>query len=162
MTNRIFVTYNPNVAVEQNTALRLQTIANLYGIAVDLPSRILGSTVINDETVRRISKSNFVLALSLYNMGQEVSHELGAAITKKKPIIALYQHGVGKNIDFQNYVNVSEIYLDLNNTDTTLHEIAVFIDTQFKQNKKETNTTVLGVLGIALGMLALWGLSKEK
>ena len=162
MANRIFVTYNPNVAIEQNTALRLQTIANLYGLTVDLPSRLSGNGLINTETKNRINNSDFVLALSLYKMEQEVNSELGHAIAKKKPILAIYQEGIGKNIDFTGYP-VDEVSLDINDTEAALHNIANFIQTKFKQNKdKDQNAKNIAILGIALGMLALWSLNKEK
>ena len=39
MTPKIFISYNPDVEIEQSTALRLQTLSSLYNAVVHLPDR---------------------------------------------------------------------------------------------------------------------------
>jgi hypothetical protein len=171
MANQIFVTYNPESSVEQNTALRLQTIANLYGIAVVLPSRLYGNGLINDETKTRINNSDLILAFSLNGMFPNVSQELGHAIVEEKSIIVVYDKNIGKNINFRNYSHLKEVYIDDNNSEQALHEISGFINTEFKQKSKSKKTNALDVLGagvgiaimgIALGLLALLSLGTKN
>ena len=159
MANQIFVTYNQNAYGEQNTALRLQTIANLYGISVALPARNSGNNPINDETRNRIKNSDFVLAFSLNGMQENVSHELGDAIAKKKPIVVIYDKNNGRNINFKDYPHIKEVFMDMSNSEEALHDITGFINTELnKKNDKNQNVIVqtgIAVVGIAVGLLML-------
>lgn len=57
--SNIFISYNPNEEIEQNTALRMQTIASLYNISVELPARqqIPAKAKISSETQNRIARA---------------------------------------------------------------------------------------------------------
>ena len=161
MDNQIFVTYNQNAYGEQNTALRLQTIANLYGISVALPARNSGGNPINDETINRIKNSDFILAFSLNGMQENVSHELGEAISKQKPIVVIYDKNNGRNINFPNNIHVKEVFIDAGNSDEALHEITGFINTEL-QRKNVAKQTTNAIVVIALGMLALLAFANKK
>lgn len=163
----IYISYNPDNAMEQNTALRMQTISSLYGISVELPARI-NTNSLSTETKNRIIRGSFILAISLYQMSEALKKELSFAMQQKKPIIVIYDAQIGKTIEFNGYSNVQEIHIDFNNTEPSLHQIAQFLQKQPalqppKQEEKDNSMGVaLGVVAIGLGLLALWGLAKDE
>jgi hypothetical protein len=171
--SNIFISYNPAQDIEQNTALRMQTIASLYNLSVELPARqqMPAKAKISSETQNRILRSAVVVAISLYQMSPQLQAELQFAMLQNKPIVVLYDEKKGKNIDFQDYKKVKEINIDFNNTDEALHQIAPFLksisEQSAKNNAKQTkesnteNGLIIGVLAIGLGLLALWGLAKS-
>jgi len=169
MTNNIFITYSPISQAEESTALRLQTISNLYGLSVALPYRQLNNTSINFETKNRIDNSTFVVAFCVEGLTEFVKAELDYAISKKKPIIVIYDVAQGETLNFNSNANINEVFVDFNKTDEALHNIADFIRskiglTKIKPTQKPNNESGLGValLGIGLGLLAAWALSKEN
>lgn len=159
----IFLTFNENSEAGRNTALRMQTISNLYGMAVNLPVRLRMGSELDTETKSRIKASSFVVAFALEGLAHRMRIELQHAIALKKPIIVLYNPYLGKTLEFEDYKNVKEFFLDYSNTDETLHQVADFMDS-FKYPAKEKNQNGAGValVGIGLGLLALWALSKES
>jgi hypothetical protein len=173
--SNIFISYNPNKEIEQNTALRMQTIASLYNLSVELPSRqqMPAKAKISSETQNRIARSAVVVAISLYKMSPQLQAELQFAMQENKPIVVLYDEKKGKNIDFGAYNKVKEINIDFNNTDEALHQIAPFLKSisqqEAKNNQSEKqsaestneNGLVIGVIAIGLGLLALWALAKS-
>lgn len=171
MTNNIFITFSPSSQAEESTALRLQTISNLYGLSVALPYRQKTNAEINTETKKRIDNSTFIVAFCADGLTKFVKEELNYAILKKKPIVVIYDTTKGKKINFKTNTNIKEVFVDFNKTDDALHSIANFIRskiqiTQVKRTKQQTTNNDSGVgvalLGIGLGLLAAWALSKEK
>lgn len=157
----IFITYNDRSVIGKNTALRIQTNAQLYGTRVDLPARYFGSVQISDETSSRIQRASVVVAFSLEDLTFPMQHELHFAMKLQKPILVLYHRGV-KNIDFQGYKKIKEVELDYLNTDDTLKKVGDFLEEQRKGTSitdKEIGLET-AVLGIGLGLLALWALTK--
>jgi hypothetical protein len=160
----IFLTYNDGSSIGKNTALRIQTNAQLYGTKVDLPSRYFGGAVISDETTHRIKQSSVLVAFSLEILTPALQSELRYAMTINKPILVLYDQGV-KNIDFGNYKRIKEVELDYLNTDDTLKKVSDFLDDQRKGRSKVTDKEIgleTAILGIGLGLLALWALNSSK
>lgn len=167
----LYTTYNPQNDIEQSTALRMQTIASLYNITVELPARAYTKeNVLSLETTQRIERCGFVLALSLNKMSATIRAELQHAVSQNKPIIVIYDKKVGKTIDFKNYAHVKEVYIDFNNTEIALREIADFLQkdsvtpahTHNVLTKNDSALGIaLGVINIVLGLLALWSLGRE-
>ncbi|MBI5913963.1 MAG: hypothetical protein HY842_01185 [Bacteroidetes bacterium] len=165
MYKSIFITYNQNSTFGQNTALRLQTISNLYGLSVFLPARLLNqSTGITKETERRINQSSIVAAFGLENLTLQMQAELSYAIARKKPIIVIYDKGIGRTVDFGEYKNKQEIHTDFLDTENALHEIARFLGGLPAKNttSKKDIGVAEALLGVGLGLLALWALSKSE
>jgi hypothetical protein len=168
MTSKIFITYNPKSLVEESTALRLQTISNLYGLTVLLPFR-LGAGDVSSETKMRIKEATFVVSLCLDKLSKQQSLELSFANEQKKTIIIIYDK-LNKNKKlFDGKKNVKEIAVDFTKTDDALHQIAEFLrvnlvkSTSRKVVKKRQDDSGLGValLGIGLGLLAVWVLTND-
>jgi len=161
----VFITYNNNSEIGENTALRMQTLSNLYGFSVFLPFRI-GKSTISQETKERINNSRFILAFSIGKYSKILRDELEYALSKNKPIIIMYDRKEKNKIHFPNKNNVKEVLIDYYNTDEALHQISNFLDEQFndiklKQQKNE-NAIGTALVGIGLGLLAYWTLSDSK
>ncbi len=162
----LFVTYNKNAEIEENTALRLQTLSNLYGFSVLLPYR-LNSLNISTETKTRINNSKFVLAFCIEYFSPSLKQELDYALTVNKPIVVIYDQSEGKKINFPNNSNVKEVYIDYDNTDATLHEVSKFIKSKFSEiqkNEADKNGSAIGIaiVALGLGLLAAWALSEKE
>lgn len=162
----LFLSYNPKQDAEYNTALRLQTLGNLYGLTISLPARLHAGNYAAPETKERIEQAQLVVALCLGTMSKQMQAELGYAIEQKKTIVVLYKEGRQKPIDFQNYENVEWIAINYQNTDETLSKVANFLRSKaqvLKQNKEAKDAGVaLGIIGLGLSLLALWALSSKK
>ncbi|MDX1939376.1 MAG: hypothetical protein SFU99_02425 [Saprospiraceae bacterium] len=164
MYKSIFVTYNRDSLIGQNTALRLQTISNLYGHTVYLPARHINQfDGVNEETKKRISQSSVIVAFGLEDLTLTMQAELQYATTLNKPIIAIYYKELGHTMDFKGYKNKQEIFIDYYDTESALHQIAKFLGAlpESKTSKNEIGATE-AIIGIGLGLLALWALSKVK
>lgn len=164
--NSVFITYNPGAYQEESTALRLQTIASLYDLAVEIPYRPnISDGNVHSITRERIGHAALVVALTLTPLQRQMQAELDAAISRKKKIAVIYDTSVGRNLNFRSYSNVIEQFVDFDNDDTddALHAIAEFMksETQDIANRKVVNQT-LAVLGIGLGLLALHELTKSE
>lgn len=168
MNNKVFITFNPNIKIEESTALRLQTISSLYGIAVDLPARVaIGH---KDITKRRIIESGIVVCFALSKkLSSEMKFDLETAMNAKKPILVIYDKHQDDVINFNNYPYLKKVKIDYSNSNTAIDEIALFLkktienSTTKKTVKKTDNTpALLALLGVGVGLLALFALSKQK
>ena len=171
MSQSIFVSYNFQAEAEEATALRLQTISNLYGMQVALPFRLAQRTRIHEETQLRIKQADLVVAFCMQDLTDLLKQELSYAIEQKKPIVVIYDQSKGKKINFQNQALAKEVFVDFRETDKALHEIADFIRKQLplpNQNQlsgtpsQNENGIAIALLGIGLGLLAAWALSKDE
>ncbi|MEM8893057.1 MAG: hypothetical protein AAGC88_00685 [Bacteroidota bacterium] len=163
MDKSIYTTFNPNMPVEQNTALRMQTISSLYGFQIETPARgLTNGSIISEETKLRISRSTFILVISLNEISEAVLNEVKLAKEKKKPIIILQsKHATPLNL---NYKSAQSFVLDYANTDKTLHDISEFLRSVINQSVKEhkqSSNVGLTVIGVGLTLLALWALSSS-
>jgi hypothetical protein len=166
MSGRIFITYNPNghSQIEESTALRMQTLSNLYGIGVDLPYRLDGRNSIDDETVRRINNSDYIVAFSLEELSPRLKSELDYAIKINKPIVIIYDSQKGQNISYPKGINISEVFLDIYNPEDTIAKVAEYLHGQIyskspqtqvytRDNPKITNGVGIALLAIGVGLL---------
>lgn len=162
--NVFYITYNPKSEIESNTAVRLQTLSNLYGIKTLLPYRTNTGFNKHEDKIR-ISQCDIIIAFSLEKLSKELTNELEEAINQNKRIIIIYDKSTGKNINFKSYNNLKEIYVDFNDTDKALNDISSFIKSQpgrKTQKRKKENALGLAFMGVGLGLLALWALNKSE
>jgi hypothetical protein len=171
MNPSIFITYNPSVPTEEATALRLQTIAHLYGLWVELPDRLGAGAELN--TRQRIQRAGYVVAFPLHFLSDQVKSELDYAISCGKTIILVYDRKIGKTVTFHQSNNIFETFIDFENqnTDQVLQEIASFIRNKHaaEPNAKQasgglttTEKSLLAFVGIGLGIIALAALLERK
>lgn len=168
MQDSIYITYNPNSQIEENTALRLQTISHLYGMNVNLPYRNLGVyTEPKEETKKRINASSLVVAFSLEHLSEMVLKEINYSLSKKKLIIVVIDSKYAKEIALsKEHPNIGTIGIDKNNpySSQTLEKIASFAKT-FSENKKkkekEESSAGLALVGVGISLLALYLMNKD-
>jgi len=158
----IFITYNSMSEVEESTALRLQTLSNLYGFSVSLPYRTKLTSTANNETKLRIRNAQFVLAFCLNRLTKTLKEELKYSKSINKPIIIIYDKKRGKRVKFGDNINVKEIFIDFHNTDKALHQIAEFLKNVSGRARTTESSLGVALIGIGLGLLALHVLSNNK
>ena len=165
--DNVFVTYNKNSEIGENTALRLQTLSSLYGFNVDLPYRI--NNTINSETKNRISKASFVLCFSPDDFTSDnLTNELAYADQINKPIVIAFDKNYSKPMIPVSGKNVKFFPIDFYDIDNSINEIARFLEKTLKTKSVRNNTQnsngglakVLVTLGI--GLLAAWVLSSKE
>lgn len=165
---RIFITYNPDHRIEEATALRLQTIASLYGLEVELPDRIGVGAERNTE--ERISRADYVVAFILRNPLRKAKEEINKAIELKKTLILIYDRSVKRPLSIANYPNLFESTIDFSqgNAEDALHKVSEFIRDRHPATKKNTlklsegEKSLLALLGIGLGIAGLAALIEKK
>lgn len=188
MAGKIYITFNSSnkTQIEESTALRLQTLSNLYGINVNLPYRANLKFDLDSESKTRIKCSDYVIVLSMTNLSPRLKEEIDFSISEKKPIIVIYNEAKGKNIKFLNKHNIKEVSLDAYNSEETLHKIAQYLQKELKSKsiatklpakktitptlKKATSPSIknedaglgIALLGIGLGLLSLALLSNDE
>ncbi|PTX61067.1 hypothetical protein C8N46_105223 [Kordia periserrulae] len=165
----VFVTYNVGSESGENTALRLQTLSNLYGFNVDLPYRGVFGNLLHSETKKRIERSSFILSFSTdLHQSENLKNELIYADSIGKPIvIAFNQHQNKPNIPVKGN-NVKFFPINFYDIDNSIKKIASFLDKQLNKghltNKKESKNKDDGaakvLLALGLGLLAAWAISS--
>lgn len=168
MSNSIFLTYNPNNPIEEATALRMQTLANIYGYKISLPDRygLVGSKI-KSSTIERIENSDIVIAFCLNKLSPFLKTELIESTKKNKLVILIHDKNKDKSVKFKDYANVEEYFLDFknNNTDEQLKEIANDLRKKFntkKENNKELITAGIAVAGLAISLLLFYFMTDES
>lgn len=162
MVKNIFITYNENSDIGQNTALRLQTISSLYGYSVSLPVRYAAQNKLHPETRQRITNCSIVIAFSLEKLTPIMKEELKFGASTSKPIIILYDKSNGKiQVDFENYKNWTAIPIEFNDTEKSLKKVVKFLETIPARSAERENSATEAIVSIGLGLLALWLISKN-
>jgi len=169
MNSSIFITYNHESKAEESTALRLQTISNLYGFSINLPNRLGVNKTVSNETMLRILNSNFVVAFCIDGLDELLKNEVQYAISINKPLIVIYDNEKRKTINFENISNVIEVFVDFNKTDDALHSIAEFLrrklvadESKLISGTEKDSGLGIALLGIGLGLLAAWSFSQDN
>jgi hypothetical protein len=165
MIPKIFVSYNPGVEIEQSTALRLQTLAGLYGAVIHLPDRF-GSSKLKDSTKQRIADADLFVMFSTQTLHRQVEEEVAYAFSLDKRVLIFYDKNVGKNLDTSR-ANVTEEYFDplLDTSATVMERVARhggFIKNAAPKQPSPENNVAAALVGIGLGLFLLWALSKKN
>ncbi len=164
MYKNIFLNYNQGSDFGQNTALRLQTISNLYGSSVSLPARTVnGGNGMSHITQERIAAASIVVGFGLEEGTSVMAEELKYAIQIQKPIVFVYDKPTGNTIDFGSYDKIKTVEIDYMDTDDAIHTVAEFLG-QLPENQKHKKEIGLSsaLIGVGLGLLALWALNKSE
>ena len=167
--NSVFVTFNVSADFEEATALRLQTIAGLYGVPISLPYRPDRTAPhLTSETKRRIEDAWCVAAFSLSPWATGCLRELQYALSVGKPVMIFYGEHSGKNIIFKDSEIVQEIFLDFSHQDRAINQAIEFLQRmqasgRISQAAPGDSGVTAAVIGIGLLLLGLWGrLTKEE
>ena len=178
MTPKIFISYNPDVEIEQSTALRLQTLSSLYNAVVHLPDRS-GSTGLKENTKQRIQDAMVFVMFSTHKLSKMVLDEVNYALQINKRVIIFYDKRIGKNLNTSKIKNENllerffdpekdspadllNFVLDKGGFLSANHDAA---QSQKKQaeNKSDstTNAALAAIVGVGLGLLLLWAISDD-
>jgi hypothetical protein len=160
MTPRIFVSYNSHIDIEQSNALRLQTIAGLYGVIIDLPDRF-GNSKLKDSTKQRIADSFIFVIFSTQILDRQVKEEVAYAVSKNRKVLIFYDKNVAKNMDVS--ATVTEKYFDFLLDygivmEQIIHSMA-FVNNIVPQ---QVQGMVAAVIWIGLGLFMLQNLSEKN
>lgn len=167
--NTIFITYNPRQPEEQTLAVRLHTIGAANGFRVLLPDRFDSDRVLAIETQRRIDESDYFILFSLTSkLSPIIAEEMKYAWQKfkdKSRIVIIYREEGEKSLHPDASKFCTEIHYNpmLESMDSVLHKIMrVLFQKQSKiKEDKQLENSILALLGIGLGLLALNELAKE-
>ena len=158
MNPTVFISFNEKSELGRQTALRLQTIASLYGFKVYLPGR---SPISGDEpTLAKIYHSDYYVVFALEKVSKQLLYEINYALEQNKTVIVLYDKEVGSTLKFEReYKNmfISKIDFENNYLDKQLEEISEFLGNHHndKKKKREKENALLALLGIGLGAVFL-------
>ncbi len=155
-----FVTFNRHTKPEESTALRLQTISNLYGISIELPFR-KECFDIKDETKRRIDRSEIVFCFSSILPSDEVLSEIKYALENNKLVIHIFNSDV--HVPVFDHTNLFSLSVDFSQEpcSKTLNQISKFLTLRFGRDCKRLNV-LNAIFSILLGMLALHYFEDEE
>lgn len=149
----MFVTFNRHTSPEEFTALRLQTISNLYYVPIELPFRFEQRTI-TDETKKRIDRSNVVFCFSSAHPDEEVLSEIKYALENNKIVI----HVCDSKIQPPTFSHSNLFHLSVDfSTDlcsNVLNQISMFLVSKFGPNYNRLNV-LNALIGIHVGMLSL-------
>lgn len=165
--SNVFVTYNKNSEIGENTALRLQTLSSLYGFNVDLPYRVNES--INSETKNRIKSSSFILSFSPDNfISNNLIQELSYADKINKPIVIAFNKFHTQPEIPVDGSNVKFFPIDFYDIDNSINQIAEFLEEALKNNsvnhfnEKQNDGLAKVLITLGIGLLAAWVLSSNE
>ena len=173
----IFITYNPDNALEQTLASRLHTIGAVNGFRMYLPDRFNSDSQLDFETTRRINLSDYFILFSFGKLSEMVRKEIEVAyghLQDPSRIIVIYDKGKGKNLkgkitdhfkafDFDPFREdssdlVQRIIRAINNRErSVLHQ-----QLADERRKNENSQALNALLGIGLGLFTLASLSKSE
>jgi len=178
MTPKIFISYNPDVEIEQSTALRLQTLSGLYNAVVHLPDRS-GNPGLKDNTKQRIQDAMVFVMFSTRKLSKAVNEEVNYALKINKRVIIFYDKRIGKNLDTSKIKNANLLERVFDPVVDNPADLLNFViqnggflsanrdaaQSQKKQveNKSDstTNAALAAIVGVGLGLLLLWALSDD-
>lgn len=160
----VFLSYNPNIELEETLAIRLHTIGAVHGFNMLLPDRATHrASLVSTETANRIRVADYFIIFSTSELSVTVQQEIEIAfqhLHDKSKIIIVYDYQVGKNIEGAE--KCTEIFIDSSqSTQQILKTILSRIELQneSKRNPQPKGSDVLvGILLAGLGLLLLGSL----
>ena len=173
----IFITYNPDNALEQTLASRLHTIGAVNGFRMYMPDRFNSDSQLDFETTRRINLSNYFILFSFGKLSDMVRQEIDMAFAHLQDpsrIIVIYNRRNGKNIDGKLTNHFTAFNFDPITEDSSVlsqkiigvinHRERINLQNQIEKEQQESqsNQALAALIGIGLGLFALATLSKSE
>ncbi|OFX59613.1 MAG: hypothetical protein A2046_05270 [Bacteroidetes bacterium GWA2_30_7] len=177
----IFITYNPNTALEETLAARLHTIGAVSGFTMYLPDRFNSENEISEESKVRISRSNYLVMFSTKSLSNIVKQEIEFAfnyLNDKSKIIVIYDKLKGKNLSGEITSHFTSFYFDEfeNRQDKLLEKIINTISHKEKdkvivqqsnkistlKKQKDDSNALAALIGVGLGLLVLGAIFSKK
>jgi hypothetical protein len=156
MALQVFISYS--AYDDQLIALRLQTLAAVYGAQTYVPPATTrsGAGNLGPGTKRELEKSDLVLAVVNHQPSPAAAAELNHAIQIQKLVIPIVGQWVDRSF-LQSFPHGAFV-LDPSNPAGVEKEIMEFIHQS--QASKETKQLIMGVAAVAVGLLVLSAISE--
>jgi hypothetical protein len=145
---KVFVSYS--TALDQIVALRLQTMAAVYGLTVYVPpatSRHTMTAALSPEVQRNLQDADVVLAVIMHSPVPSAISEIDAAIAQGKLLIPIVSQGVPQHY----YAQFPHFIVDPGNPAQAERDIVHFLAE--KQQAKTSNHAILALATLAVALL---------
>lgn len=152
---KTFISYS--TAQDQIIALRLQTLAAVYGMTVYVPAattRQVWPGFLVPEVQEQLRQSDVVLAVITQNPAPSAVSEMNTAVTLKKLLIPIVSAGVPR----QHYASFQPFFV-VNPTDPSQTEREIV---QFLGGRQQAEALKTGLLALATLALALLLFGSES
>lgn len=148
---RVFISYS--TALDQIIALRLQTIAAVYGITVFVPpanTRIFPAYALAPDIQSQLNQAEVVLAVITQQPTESALAEMSYAVQVQRLLIPIVSPGVPSN-----YYSQFEPYFVVNPADPseTEKEIVRYLREKQQQGSGKTAIAALAIFAVALLLL---------
>lgn len=157
---KIFLSYNPDVEIEQSTALRLQTLGALYGVEIYLPDRYGAHNTLKGSTKQRIEEAHVCLMFMMSRISPPVRAEVNFAHSIGKQVIVFYDKKIPR---FR--VPPGVIAEPINPYSENATEILARVLTDQRLQKAlspaQAGSGLAALVAVGVGLFALWALSKD-
>ena len=152
---QVFVSYS--VAIDQLVALRLQTLAAVYGLTVYVPPANTRQTIgagLSKEVENKLRESDVILAVIMHEPAESAVSEMNWALANGKLLIPIVSPSVAPvyHARFQSFV------LDLNDPSKTESSIVKFLAE--KQQANHSTAALVALTTLALGLILFSSNSK--
>jgi hypothetical protein len=147
---KVFISYS--TAVDQIIALRLQTMAAVYGLTTYVPPATTRQSLTAEftpEVLTQLNESDVVLAVITHKPVPSAVNEMDFALRLAKLLIPV----VSANVPPENYQGFQHFVLNLADLAQTEREIVTFLTK--KQQSETGKAALLGLATLALGLLLL-------
>jgi hypothetical protein len=147
---KVFISYS--TAVDQIIALRLQTMAAVYGLTTYVPPATTRQSPTGElipEVLAQLNESDVVLAVITHNPVPAAVNEMNFAVQFGRLLIPI----VSASVSPENYQGFQHFVLNLTDLAETEKEIVTFLAK--KQQSETGKAALLGLATLALGLLLL-------
>lgn len=145
---QVFISYS--IAIDQLVALRLQTLATVYGMTVYVPpasSREGFAASLSQEVEEKLRASDVVLAVMMHTPSTAAVNEMNAAIAARKILIPI----VSPTVSPAYYSGFPHFLLDLADPSKTESAIIKFLNQQLQP--RSTTAELVALTTLTLGLL---------
>jgi len=153
---RAFISYS--TALDQIIALRLQTMAAVYGMTIYVPpatTRTDPTGLLSADVKEQLRQSDLVLAVITHSPSPSALAEINTAMALSRLLIPI----VGPGVPSEYYGNFPKYFLvDANDPSKAEQEIVQFL--AGKQQEEAARTAVLALTTLAVALLLLGSGSK--
>lgn len=153
---KIFISYS--TAMDQIVALRLQTLATVYGLTSYVPpatTRQTSNPELSDEVQRNLQASDVVLGVMMHNPASSAVSEMNLALATGKLLIPI----VSPSVSAEDYAQFNPRFV-LNPSDPSQTEAAIVHFLAGKQQENQSKTALLALATVAVGLLLFSSDSK--
>jgi hypothetical protein len=153
---QVFISYS--VAIDQLVALRLQTMAAVYGLTVYVPPATTRQTFDPDlsrEVEDRLRESDVILAVMMHNPAASAVSEMNAALRYGKLLIPIVSPSVSAE-----YYAVFQPHFVLNLADPSQTEGEIVKFLAEKQQTNHSQAALVALTTLALGLILFSSNSK--